>query len=226
MRDVVVGQEDDAVPDLGVVGEAARCSWISFLPPSSAGCALPAMTSCTGRSGWSRSRLSRSGSRSISVSRLYDGTRRAKPMVSTSGSSASSTHVELGRRRCRACRLDLQQPAPGVVHEPLAQLPLDRPDVGRRRLVDRAARTSRPRRRRRSRRARSARSKTSRPTQVGACTPLVIDVIGTSASSNAGHRPWNISRLTWPCSCETPLARWASRKPITAMLKTVGSPPA
>ena len=63
-------------------------SWISFLPPSSAGCDLPAITSCTGRSGWSSSRLSRSGSRSISVSRLYDGTRRANPIVSTSGSSA------------------------------------------------------------------------------------------------------------------------------------------
>ena len=65
-------------------------SWISCLPPSSAGCALPAITSCTGRSGSSSSRLSRSGSRSISVRRLYDGTRRANPMVSTSGSSADS----------------------------------------------------------------------------------------------------------------------------------------
>ena len=65
-------------------------SWISCLPPSSAGCALPAITSCTGRSGSSSSRLSRSGSRSISVSRLYDGTRRANPMVSTSGSRAES----------------------------------------------------------------------------------------------------------------------------------------
>ena len=74
-------------------------SWISFLPPSSAGCDLPAMTSCTGRSGCSSSRLSRSGSRSISVSRLYDGTRRAKPMVSTSASSAVSIHFELGRGR-------------------------------------------------------------------------------------------------------------------------------
>ena len=32
-------------------------------------------------------------------------------------------------------------------------------------------------------------------------------------------------RLTWPCSWETPLARWASRSPMTAMLKTPGSPP-
>ena len=66
---------------------------------------------------------------------------------------------------------------------------------------------------------------TSRATQVGACTPLVIELIGTSASSKAGHRPLNMPRLTWPCSWETPLARCASRKPITAMLKTAGSPP-
>ncbi len=66
---------------------------------------------------------------------------------------------------------------------------------------------------------------TSRATQVGACTPLVIEPIGTSASSKAGQRPLNISRLTWPCSSETPLARWERRKPITAMLKTLGSPP-
>ncbi len=32
-------------------------------------------------------------------------------------------------------------------------------------------------------------------------------------------------RLTEPCSCETPLARCASRKPITAMLNIAGSPP-
>ena len=71
----------------------------------------------------------------------------------------------------------------------------------------------------------AASSKTSRATQVGACTPLVIEVIGTSASSKAGQSPLNIPRLTWPCSSETPLARCESRKPITAMLKTPGSPP-
>ena len=71
----------------------------------------------------------------------------------------------------------------------------------------------------------AASSMTSRATQVGACTPLVIELIGTSASSKPGHSRWNISRLTSPCSLETPLARWASRKPITAMLKTAGSPP-
>lgn len=60
----------------------------------------------------------------------------------------------------------------------------------------------------------------SRPTQVGAWTPLVIEPIGTSSTSKPGHRPWNISRLTRPCSSDTPLTRWASRMPMTAMLKT------
>ncbi len=90
-------------------------------------------------------------------------------------------------------------------------------------LVDGAART--PRRRRSRGRRRDALRPARRPRgppRSGACTPLVIEPIGTSASSKAGHRPPNISRLTWPCSCETPLARWASRKPITAMLKTPG----
>ena len=71
----------------------------------------------------------------------------------------------------------------------------------------------------------TARAMTSGATQVGAWTPLVIEPIGTSASSKAGHRPLNMPRLTSPCSCDTPLARWASRKPITAMLKTDASPP-
>ena len=71
----------------------------------------------------------------------------------------------------------------------------------------------------------TARSKISRATHVGACTPLVIEPIGTSASSKAGHSPLNMPRLTSPCSSETPLARWASRKPITAMLNTDASPP-
>ena len=70
-----------------------------------------------------------------------------------------------------------------------------------------------------------ARSRISWATQVGACTPLVIEPIGTSAVSNPGHRPANISRLTCPCSLLTPLTRCASRMPITAMLNTDGSPP-
>ncbi|CPU29287.1 Uncharacterised protein [Mycobacteroides abscessus] len=58
---------------------------------------------------------------------------------------------------------------------------------------------------------------------VGACTPLVIEPMGTSAASKDGQRPLNIDRLTWPCSSDTPLARWASRSPMWAMLKVEGS---
>ena len=193
-------------------------SWISFLPPSSAGCDLPAMISCTGRSGWSRIFLRRAGSRSISVSRLYDGTRRAKPIVSTSGSRALSTQPSsalaiprlrfdfVTRRRAsctsrsRSSRLTAQISVPGTS------------STARKKESTSSPSGSAPRE--------AASSMTSRATHVGACTPLVIEPIGTSASSNAGHRPLNISRLTWPCSSETPLARCEIRKPITAMLKT------
>ena len=181
------------------------------------------MTSWTGRSGCSSSALSRSGSRSISVSRLYDGTRRAKPIVSTSGSSAVSIqpssasaaprlrHERFSRTRAsstsraRSCRLTDQMSVPEILSTAAQNASVS------------SESESAP--------CASASSITSRATQVGACTPLVIDPIGTSASSNAGHRPLNIPRLTWPCSSETPLARCASRNPITAMLKTAGSPP-
>jgi hypothetical protein len=66
-------------------------------------------------------------------------------------------------------------------------------------------------------------SSSSRHIQVGACTPLVIEVIGTSSTSKPGHSGWNISRLTTPCSLLTPLARWASRRPMCAMLNRPGS---
>ena len=59
----------------------------------------------------------------------------------------------------------------------------------------------------------------SADTHVWACTPLVIEMIGASSGGMSGHRSPNISRLTSPCSCATPLDRPASRRPITAMLK-------
>ena len=198
-------------------------SWMSFLPPSSAGCALPAITSWTGRSGSSSSRLSRSGSRIISVRRLYDAARRANPMVSTSGSKASSIQAssalaaprlvhDLARRRrasstsrWRSTRLVDHTASPGI-ESTTSQKASTSSESG-----------ATP--------ARAASSKTSRPTQVGPWTPLVMEPIGTSASSKAGQSPWNIPRETCPCSWETPLARWARRKPMTAMLNTAGSPP-
>ena len=56
----------------GTVSESVNWTicWISRLPPSSAGCALPAITIWIGRSGSSSSPASRFGSLSISVSRL------------------------------------------------------------------------------------------------------------------------------------------------------------
>jgi hypothetical protein len=66
---VVVGQEDDPAPHVGESVNWTIC-WMSSLPPSSAGCALPAITIWSGRSGSSSSAVSLAGSFSISVSRL------------------------------------------------------------------------------------------------------------------------------------------------------------
>ena len=63
---------------------------INFLPPSSAGCALPASTTCTGRSLSATSRASRSGSEKSRPARLYVAKRRAKPIVSASGRRTSA----------------------------------------------------------------------------------------------------------------------------------------
>ena len=72
---------------------------------------------------------------------------------------------------------------------------------------------------------RSVRAKTRSSTQVGAWTPFVTLVIGTSSASNPGHSGLNISRLTTPWSWATPLARWARRRPSIAMLKMPPEPP-
>ena len=196
-------------------------SWISFLPPSSAGCALPAMTSWIGRSGCSSRRLSRSGSRIISVSRLYDAARRAKPIVSTSGSRALSIQPSSARAAPRFSH-ERREPLAGVDRRAARAAPAWSPRSRLPGTLSTAAQNASTSSASGSAPWPAARSKTSRATQVGACTPLVIEPIGTSASSKAGHRPLNMPRLTWPCSCETPLARCASRKPITAMLKTDG----
>ena len=110
-------------------------SWMSRLPVSSAGCALPAMTSWMGRSGSSSSFLRRAGSRSISVRRLYVGTRRAKPMVSTSGVERAVDPRGLG-----GCVAPLDRraahPVAGVVDEAGAQGALEVPDLAVAELVD------------------------------------------------------------------------------------------
>jgi hypothetical protein len=205
------------------VSSAKRTSsWISRLPPSSAGWALPAMTSCTGRSGCNRIALSRSGSRSMRVRRLYDGTRRAKPIVRTSGSSTLSVQASsasVAPRCCQDCltRLRASVTRPARSSRRTAQIR----SSGTRSMPSQPCASST----RSEPTSCSASAKTSGATQVGACTPLVTWVIGTSGESKPGQSPANMPRLTKPCSRETPFARCASRSPITAMLKTVGSPP-
>ena len=141
-------------------------------------------------------------------------------MVRTSGSSTSSTQPSSPRLAPR-CSQDARSRRAGLVDQLLAQGAPHRPELAlgdgvdglpAARLLDEVA-TDGP-----SRRARAPRG----PTQVGACTPLVTEVIGTSSVSKPGHSPLNMPRLTSPCSLATPLARWARRRPMTAMLKTVG----
>src|SRR5205085_2680921 len=62
-------------------------SCTSRLPPSSFGCALPAMSTWIGRSP-PMIRSARSGSRKSRCSRLYVARRRAKPIVRQSGANA------------------------------------------------------------------------------------------------------------------------------------------
>ena len=156
-------------------------SWISFLPPSSAGCALPAMTSCIGRSGSSSSALSRSGSRSISVSRLYDGTRRAKPMVSTSGSRAESIQPSSAGAAPRSLP-GLAQPLGGR-RRPAARAAarLSRPDVASAGTLSTTSNSARRRRTRCRHPAAAASSKTSRATQVGR-----VHAVGDRADRHVG----------------------------------------
>ena len=144
------------------------------------------------------------------------GTRRANPIVSMSGSSTRenhggaaapgfwSLHAAARRRRasstsCSRMRRLTPQNSPSV-RAPLAQSACSVSAVP---SVD------------------SARPSSAGSVQVGACTPFVIDVIGTSSASKPGQRSPNIRRLTSPCSFETPLARCASRRPITAMLNAL-----
>ena len=153
--------------------------WMSALPPSSAGCDFPATISWIGRCLVEQQPFQASpGSRSISVSRLYVGTRRANPMVSTLGSNAvaiqpnsaseapRSSHDWRSRRRTsstssdRSCeRIHHRWPASTCCSR--SQTPGS--------LNDESDPAS------------------SRPScnhcgaaQVRACTPLVIDPIGTS----------------------------------------------
>ena len=119
---------------------------MSSLPPLSCGCALPAKTSCTGRSGSPRRRLTRSRSLKRSAARLYVAKRRAKPMVSACGSSTSSASVDLVLRRAPRRSAVARSHRRASVHEPvpavLVRLPRAR-RRGSRRRAPRAPRSSR-----------------------------------------------------------------------------------
>jgi len=163
-----------------------------------------------------------SGSRNINVSRLYEGTRRAKPIVRTSGSSAESTqssstavlprasHARLTRLRAistnsvRISRLACQRSDSGISSM--------RSHISSGLVIPICF---------------FARAKIFGETHVGACTPFVIEVMGISELSKPGQRFENMSRETSPCSRLTPLARPASANPIMAILKNspLGSKP-
>ena len=221
-RDVVVGQVDDAVPDLGVVGEPhdlldqrlalvvgrVRLAGDDQLDRSlgvqqqglaaARGRAASASAACTsGRA--ARSRWS--GRRGRARSRSSRARRRSRR-------GAARTRAAAGAPRAPAARA-----SPGARPRPRRRGPAGRRPRRWRPRPGGCRGTSRPGRR------------PGGPPRSGACTPLVIEVIGTSRSSKPGQSPSNMCRLTSPCSCETPLARPPSRRPITAMLKTPDSPP-
>ena len=127
---------------------------------------------------------------------------------------------------CTALQPGPAQPGPDVVDQQLAQLRANPPQVTRVDLLQPLPRARAPTAGALGR----SPPESSRPSsshcgaaQVGACTPLVIEPIGTSDGSKPGHSSLNISRLTRPCSSDTPLARCASRRPMWAMLNFDGS---
>ena len=66
---------------------------------------------------------------------------------------------------------------------------------------------------------------TSRATQVGACTPLVIEPIGHLGLVEGRPQPVEHPAADVAVQHRDAVGALDRRKPITAMLKTVGSPP-
>ena len=145
------------------------------MPPSSAGCDLPAMTSWIGRSGCEQQPLEPLGV----------AQHQRQPLVRRhAAGEADGQHVGV-ERACRssrarpgarrACCHDSRSRRAGVLDQPLAQLAAWSPRCRAPGSCRRRPRTLGVVGRRRRRRWLAASSKTSRATQVGACTPLVIE---------------------------------------------------
>ena len=88
-----------------------KISWITRWPGRSAGWALPAKTTWTGRSASHSSRASRSMSLNSSEARLYVANRRAKPIVRIVRVERRLELVEHGRRLAVTGELVAQPPA-------------------------------------------------------------------------------------------------------------------
>ena len=190
-------------------------------PRSSAGCALPARMSCTGRCGIGqqadaagRDRAAagsaacrwRSGGRSPRVSTFGSNRRaaRARPAPAARREAASCRRQALAgmvdRARCRLAVRSCHSSASGTrADSPLERLRGPQPAV----LA--AALRSRARRRRAE-------------SQEGTWTPLVTWPTGTSASGQRGKSGWKSCRLTSPCRRLTPLTAPLPRMARYAML--------
>ena len=132
---------------------------------------------------------------------MYVAKRRAKPIVSTSGSSRSWPS------RSRTISTSSRRPALRM-----SQI------TERSSVVDRLPVLRGPARCQSSPTSRLSSSSTRSLTHVRACTPFVTWPIGAFTAGSSGHMPPNICRDTSPWRRATPFDRAAKRRPITAML--------
>ena len=148
-------------------------------------------------------------SRSTRSARLYGANRRAKPIVSTCG---SSTFCSCGRsavcRRSRRCAC-FDQPVAGVDDQPALERLVRLPQLAGRHVLEagpdfRFAGAQVPVERQHAVVQHAA---SAAPASVGTCTPLVMWPIGISSSLRHGHRLAHIRRLTTPCRFDTAFAR-------------------
>ena len=125
---------------------------------------------------------------------------------------------DLGRRGAAALEL-LLEPAAGEGHQPLAAAFVRPPQLGVGDVLDalpdgRGRSAVRPTACRGSGRTAGPCPATA---SCGVWMPLVIDVIGTSASGSSGQMLFHILRDTLPCSLLTPLVTLARRMASTVM---------